>query len=68
MVRACEETSKYLWEMTVTEMKSYSEIFDTTVLDYIDPHNVVKNRRTAGGASFKEVEKQIETEKAYLSR
>jgi|WetSurSiteA1Bulk_404760.scaffolds.fasta_scaffold06592_2 argininosuccinate lyase len=68
MVRACEEERKYLWEMSVAEMKSYSGVFDATVLDYIDPHNVVKNRKTAGGASLGEVDKQIETEKAYLSR
>jgi argininosuccinate lyase len=68
MVRACEEKRKYLWEMSVAEMKSYSEVFDATVFDYIDPHNVVKNRKTAGGASLGEVEKQIEIEKSYLSR
>jgi argininosuccinate lyase len=68
MVRACEEKRKYLWEMSVAEMKSYSEVFDTTVFEYIDPHNVVKNRKTAGGASLREVEKQIEIEKSYLSR
>jgi argininosuccinate lyase len=68
MVKVCEEQKKYLWEMGIEEMTSHCDLFDNTIFDYIDPHNVVKNRRTAGGASFGEVEKQIETERAYLSR
>ena len=68
MVKACEENKKYLWEMKIGEMRSYCDVFDDTVFDHIDPHNVVNSRRTAGGASLREVEKQIETEKAYLGR
>jgi argininosuccinate lyase len=68
MVKACEEKKKYLWEMKVAEMVSYCSAFDDTVFDYIEPHNVVRNRKTAGGASFGEVEKQIEIEEIYLSR
>ena len=68
MVKKCEEQKRYLWEMSVDDMKSFCEVFDATVFDYIDPNNVVKNRKTAGGASLGEVEKQIETETAYLSR
>jgi argininosuccinate lyase len=67
MVRACEEQKKYLWQLTIEEMRAYSAVFDQTVFDYINPRNVVKSRKTPGGASFGEVEKQIETEKAYLS-
>jgi argininosuccinate lyase len=67
MVKACEEKKKYLWEMSVDEMRTYSEVFDSTIYDYINPRNVVNNRKTPGGAAFGEVEKQIETEKTYLS-
>jgi argininosuccinate lyase len=66
MVKACEEKGGYLWAMDLEEMRAYSEAFDDTVFDYIDPHQVVKNRKTPGSASLTEVERQIETEKAYL--
>jgi argininosuccinate lyase len=66
MVKACEEKGGYLWGMDLEEMRTYSKAFDETVFDYIDPHHVVKNRKTQGGASLTEVERQIETEKAYL--
>lgn len=68
MVKECEEKKRYLWEMTVDEMKTHSDVFDAAVYDYINPHNVVRSRKTPGAAAFGEVEKQIETEKAYLGR
>jgi argininosuccinate lyase len=68
MVRACEERKRYLWEMTLEEMRGFSAAFDATVFDYINPRNVVESRKTAGGASHASVEKEIEAEKAYLNR
>jgi argininosuccinate lyase len=47
-------------------MRHYSDAFDETVVDYIDPRHVVENRKTEGGASIREVERQIEKESAYL--
>lgn len=67
MVKACEEKKKYLWEMDLDEMRSYSEAFESTIYDYINPHNVVKSRKTSGAAATNEVEKQIDAEKDYLS-
>jgi argininosuccinate lyase len=67
-VKRCEEEKKYLWEMSVEEMRSFCEAFDGTIFDYIEPHNVVKSRKTAGGASIGEVDKQIETAISYLDR
>lgn len=68
MVKVCEGKKRYLWEMSVDEMRLFSEAFDSTVFDYINPHSVVRNRKTPGGASVEEVEKAIASEKAYLSR
>jgi len=68
MVKACEEQSKYLWEMGLDEMRAFSGAFDDTIFDYINPRNVVNSRKSSGGASMAEVEKQIEIEKTYLSR
>jgi argininosuccinate lyase len=67
MVKACEEKKRFLWEMRLDEMRAFSDAFDSTIFDYIDPHKVIKNRKTAGGASDAEVEKAIAAEKAYLS-
>jgi len=67
MVKACEEGNKYLWEMGLDEMRAFSGAFDETIFDYINPRNVVNSRKTPGGASMAAVEKQIETEKAYLN-
>jgi argininosuccinate lyase len=67
MVKACEEKKKYLWEMEIDEMRTYSGSFDNTIYDYIDPRKVVASRKIPGAAAFGEVKKQIETEKAYLS-
>ena len=66
MVKACEERKGFLWEMGLDEMRHYSDAFDETVFDYIDPRHVVENRKTEGGASTLEVERQIEKESAYL--
>jgi argininosuccinate lyase len=66
MVKFCERKGQCLWEMDVKEMKTYSEAFDSGVFEYIHPRNVVKNRKTPGGASHEEVEKQLAAEKVYL--
>lgn len=67
MVKACEEKRQYLWEMTIEGMRSFSPAFDETIYDYINPRNVVKSRKTPGGAALVEVERQIERERIYLS-
>jgi argininosuccinate lyase len=66
MVKACEDKGIYLWEMTIEEMAGFCPVFDKTVFDYIEPRNVVKNRKVTGAASIKEVQKSIESEKIYL--
>ena len=68
MVRDCEEKGKFLRDMKLKEMKAHSKVFETDVLDYIDPHNILKTRKTLGGASFNEVEKEIAREKIYCNR
>jgi argininosuccinate lyase len=68
MVRSCEENGKYLYEMTLEEMREHSQVFDQSIYEYIDARNIVKSRRTPGGASYQAVEKEIESEKTYLNR
>jgi argininosuccinate lyase len=66
MVKGCEEKKKYLWQMSLEEMKAFDDRFEGDVFSYSDPHRVLSSRKTAGGASFEEVDRQIEKEKAYL--
>lgn len=67
LVRDCEDKGKKLGEVTLEELRTYSEVFDTDILDLIDPCTILTNRKTAGGASFEEVERQIATEKHFLN-
>ncbi len=66
MVKECEEKKKFLWEMDLDEVRRHSTAFDETVFGYIEPRHVVESRKTEGGASLREAEKQIEKELAYL--
>jgi argininosuccinate lyase len=68
MVRDCEERGKFLRDMKLKEMTAHSRVFEEDVFDYIDPRNILKMRKTLGGASFDEVEKEIAREKIYCSR
>jgi argininosuccinate lyase len=67
MVRDCEDKGKFLKDMTLIDMKGYSKTFGSDIFDYIDPYTILNTRKTAGGASFKEVEKEIEREKIYCN-
>jgi argininosuccinate lyase len=66
MVRDCEEKKRFLSQMGLEEMKSFAPAFEEDIFSYIEPNRVLAMRKTAGGASFEEVDRQIETEKAYL--
>ena len=67
LVRACEEKGMALSAMKIDEMKAFSGVFESDIFDYIDPRKILMNRRTAGAASFAEVEKELDAEKRYLS-
>jgi argininosuccinate lyase len=66
MVKYCEEQKKRLAELALEEMRSFCAVFDDDVRSYIDPANILKSRKTIGGASYKEVARQIAHEQKYL--
>ena len=66
MVKYCEQQKKRLSELTLEEMRRFSVIFDDDVRSYIDPVNILKSRKTIGGASHKEVIREIAREQKYL--
>ncbi len=67
MVKECENKDIPLYKMTLEEMRQFSPVFSQDVYGYIEPVNILKNRKTKGAASFDEVERLIEREKNYLN-
>jgi argininosuccinate lyase len=67
LVRDCEEKHMALSAMKIEDMKVYSGVFEADIFDHIDPRKILSNRRTAGAASFVEVEKELDAEKRYLN-
>jgi argininosuccinate lyase len=67
MVKDCEHTGRRISDMTISEIQSYSPAFGDDVQDYVRPENVVRRRKTLGGASLEEVRNQIAQEKSYLN-
>ena len=67
MVRECETNGRFLWQITVDEFRVYSPAFEEDIVRLMDPNAILSARKTAGGASVEEVEKQIAAEKRYLS-
>jgi len=66
MVKYCEQKKKRLSALTLEEMRLFSKAFEDDVRAYIDPHTILKSRKTAGGASYAEVQREIAREKKYL--
>ena len=67
MVKYCEDKEITLSEMRLVEMREHAGIFGEDIYNYIDPHNIVKNRKTTGAASFEEVDRAIAREKIYCN-
>jgi argininosuccinate lyase len=66
LVRDCEDKGRKLRDLKVEDLRAYSEAFDRDIIDHINPYTILTNRKTSGAASFKEVERQIASEKHYL--
>jgi len=67
MVKDCEEKGGFLQDMALIDMQGYSKVFGDDIFNYIDPYTILNTRKTMGGASFEEVEKEIEREKIYCN-
>ncbi len=66
IIRECENRAIKMKDIKIDQLKSFSELFDEDVYQFMDPRNIVKMRKTAGGASVEEVVNQIERERLYL--
>ncbi|MCX8022954.1 MAG: argininosuccinate lyase [Syntrophorhabdaceae bacterium] len=67
IVRVCEEEGIRLRNLELKRLKEYSGLFEEDVFEYMEPSKILARRRTYGGASFEEVEREIEREKSYCN-
>ena len=66
IVAYCIENSKTLEEMSVEEYKSFSDVFDSDVYDYINLDTCVNGRKCYGGPSPEAVSVQIANMRKFL--
>ncbi|WP_295918897.1 argininosuccinate lyase [Anaerovibrio lipolyticus] len=59
-VHHCIEESKWLSDMSMTEFKELSKLFEEDIYDAISPETCVKNRNSYGGTSYSQVEMQLQ--------
>lgn len=66
-VHNCIAQGKYLKDMTLTEFKKLSPLFEEDIQEAISPETCVKNRNSFGGTSYQQVELQLRAAKELLS-
>ncbi len=67
VVLYCLEHEKNLEQLSLDELKRFSDIFEMDVLDAIRPETCVNSRRSFGGTAPEQVREQIETARIRLS-
>ena len=68
IVHYCLESSKKMEALTVSELKTFSDIFDLSVLAFLPHKAVMYSRKSRGGTAPAAVFKQIEMAKAILEK
>lgn len=68
LVLYCSENGKKLDELSVTEFKKFSELFDSDILTAVKLENVVKNRKLIGGPSPETVLSEINNMRKTLAK
>ena len=63
----CLENGKNLEQLTLNELKRFSDIFEMDVLDAIRPETCVNSRQSFGGTAPEQVREQIETARVRLN-
>ena len=68
IVHYCIERGVYLKDLTLDEFKKFSPLFDADIHDAIKPETCVATRNSYGGTSYRQVEVQIESARAWLKK
>ncbi|MDY3929130.1 MAG: argininosuccinate lyase [Clostridia bacterium] len=66
MVYYCIENNKSLDELSIEEMKSFSDIIDVDVYDAISPETCVNGRKIPGGPAKETVERAIKKAEEFI--
>ena len=68
VVLACEKQGKSILDLTLSELKAFSDLFDEDVFEEISLETCVNKRRVYGGPSPESVKAHIKKIKAIISR
>lgn len=60
LVLQCIEQGKVLADLSISELKNVSDLFEKDIYEVLDPQNVVARRNSTGGTGFHQVEKQLD--------
>lgn len=67
IVKYCEKNNKDFFSLSLDEMKSFSEKFDSDIIDYIDPQKSTDRKKSYGSTSLASIENQIKLLKEKLN-
>ncbi len=59
IVKYCEQNKKDFFTLSLDELKSFSEKFDTDIYEYIDPQKSTERKKSYGSTSLESIENQI---------
>ena len=66
LVHYCIEKNIYLKDLLLDEFKKFSPLFDSDIHEAIEPETCVAARNSQGGTSYRQVELQIQSARAWL--
>lgn len=66
MVLYCIENSKNIEDLTLDEFKTFSEVFDETILSSVAIESCINSKQSYGSTSHNSVNTMIQNAKAYL--
>jgi len=66
MVLYCIQNNKNIEELTLEEFKTFSEVFDETIISSVKIENCIDSKQSYGSTSSKSVETMIKNAKKYL--
>jgi argininosuccinate lyase len=67
IVLYCEKENKLISEMKLEEYQKFSKLFKEDVIEKVSIEGCVKERKSYGGTSYSEVERQIKKAREELS-
>jgi len=68
MVIYCLENKKNLENLTLSELKSFHEVFNEKALEVLKPQSAIEAKDSFGGTSLKRVEESIQKAKKILKQ